>query len=199
MFIVGSARFISRVISRFSVDVSKATNRTKRKGGVMAMTKCRECKKDISTEAHSCPNCGAKSKGKSTFTKIILVPFLGFIILMALASIFGNKNPSTKSDQGNTKQIELDKNREKLFKEMLKNDKFLQTMGIEGYESVGNCLYFKANGNWRALRADGKKQFLSIAYVGWKSMNKNGYIQVRDTFNDKILAEYDSFGIKISQ
>ena len=28
----------------------------------MAMARCRECNKKISTEADTCPNCGAKEK-----------------------------------------------------------------------------------------------------------------------------------------
>lgn len=37
----------------------------------MAMTKCRECGKERSTEADACPHCGAKVKHTSVFTYIV--------------------------------------------------------------------------------------------------------------------------------
>lgn len=42
----------------------------------MALKKCKECGKDISTKAESCPNCGAKQPKKtSLFTWLVLVFF----------------------------------------------------------------------------------------------------------------------------
>ena len=37
----------------------------------MALTKCKECRKDISSEAESCPHCGFKPKRTSLFTWIV--------------------------------------------------------------------------------------------------------------------------------
>jgi len=47
----------------------------------MALTKCRECGKEISTEAKACPHCGAKP-GSST-AKIILV-LVGSVIIWSI-------------------------------------------------------------------------------------------------------------------
>lgn len=52
----------------------------------MALIKCKECGKEISENAISCPNCGAKSKNNneeaSTGLKVIcfLIPLIGIII-----------------------------------------------------------------------------------------------------------------------
>ena len=35
----------------------------------MAMTKCRECGKDVSTEVQACPHCGAVTSGKKSVDK----------------------------------------------------------------------------------------------------------------------------------
>ena len=47
----------------------------------MALIKCTECGHEISTEAKTCPNCGARNKAyKSKIGKLIFVLGLGFII-----------------------------------------------------------------------------------------------------------------------
>ena len=47
----------------------------------MALTKCKECGHQISKTAAACPNCGAKVKRTSLFTKIV-GGFFAFIVLM---------------------------------------------------------------------------------------------------------------------
>lgn len=48
----------------------------------MALIKCRECGKDISTEAKTCPHCGAKPPYR---------PSLAFILIAGLLVVFGIK------------------------------------------------------------------------------------------------------------
>ena len=50
----------------------------------MALAKCKECGKEVSTEADKCPNCGApvKSKGSGCFSAIGVV--IGFLILVGV-------------------------------------------------------------------------------------------------------------------
>jgi len=48
----------------------------------MALIKCRECGKDISTEAKACPHCGAKPPYR---------PSLAFILIAGLLVVFGIK------------------------------------------------------------------------------------------------------------
>lgn len=45
----------------------------------MAMTKCKECKKDVSTSAKVCPHCGVKNPGVKTWQ--------GFIVLAVIIAI----------------------------------------------------------------------------------------------------------------
>lgn len=49
----------------------------------MALIKCRECGKDISTEAKACPHCGAKPPYR---------PSLAFILIAGLLVVFGVKS-----------------------------------------------------------------------------------------------------------
>lgn len=53
----------------------------------MAIKKCKECKKEISSKAKVCPNCGYKKKSfsdelmKTGCALIILAPFLMFLFI----------------------------------------------------------------------------------------------------------------------
>lgn len=63
----------------------------------MSMTKCKECKREVSTKAKTCPNCGVKDPGTKASNIIG-----GFIVLAVI--IFGismcssNDESSTSSD-----------------------------------------------------------------------------------------------------
>jgi hypothetical protein len=48
----------------------------------MTMTICKECRKEISSEAITCPHCGKPLKGSSQRTKIYVI--LGSLIVLFL-------------------------------------------------------------------------------------------------------------------
>jgi hypothetical protein len=56
----------------------------------MAIISCKECGKDISDEAKTCPNCGItpKKKGIGCGTLIVAV-----ILIMVIAGVFGKNDP----------------------------------------------------------------------------------------------------------
>lgn len=56
----------------------------------MALIECKDCKKQFSTDAKKCPQCGAKKHGKSGAWLWIV----GIIILVAMIG-GGNKKPAT--------------------------------------------------------------------------------------------------------
>ena len=62
----------------------------------MALVKCRECGKEISSEAKNCPNCGAKPKNKVAAGCAGVLVLLVFIIV--IASFFGSDQKSTDND-----------------------------------------------------------------------------------------------------
>ncbi|XYS41428.1 hypothetical protein ACSUAE_15820 [Acinetobacter baumannii] len=51
----------------------------------MALTNCKECGAQVSTQAKNCPSCGAKVKKRSLLKWI----FLGFVILFIIGIIAG--------------------------------------------------------------------------------------------------------------
>jgi len=65
----------------------------------MSLKKCKECGKDISTEAESCPKCGAVFKKKPGFLDRLGVAILVFIGIGMIASLMnmGSKEPTSSS------------------------------------------------------------------------------------------------------
>ena len=53
----------------------------------MALTKCKECKKEVSTKAEACPHCGARLKEKSGCLSYI---FVGTFLFLVLGVLFNN-------------------------------------------------------------------------------------------------------------
>jgi hypothetical protein len=50
----------------------------------MALVKCRECGHQISTQAISCPSCGAKAKKKTHWFTWLVVAFIGGTVILAV-------------------------------------------------------------------------------------------------------------------
>jgi hypothetical protein len=64
----------------------------------MALKKCKECGKEVSTSAKLCPNCGKNNPTGDTSKAAIL--FLVFLIVLALAKMIG---PSESEKAWNAK------------------------------------------------------------------------------------------------
>ena len=65
------------------------------KRGRIALIKCKECKKEVSTKAEVCPHCGARLKEKSGCLSYI---FVGTFLFLVLGVLFNNgteKVPTT--------------------------------------------------------------------------------------------------------
>lgn len=76
----------------------------------MGLQKCHECKKDVSSEAKLCPNCGAPVKKltaikklTATDMKIIVGFFIFLLVFVFIAIMAGNETPIT-SPAGNQQQ-----------------------------------------------------------------------------------------------
>lgn len=64
----------------------------------MALKKCKECGKEVSTKAESCPSCGAVLKKKTGFLTYIVAGFLILIVLGVIGSLM-NENSTTRSSK----------------------------------------------------------------------------------------------------
>ena len=63
----------------------------------MSLVKCKECGKEVSNKAKTCPNCGAKAPKKtSLFTWLVLI-FIGLIVYVVSQSPSTTSTSSAKS------------------------------------------------------------------------------------------------------
>ncbi|MDT3705485.1 MAG: zinc-ribbon domain-containing protein [Thiobacillus sp.] len=105
----------------------------------MALTKCSECGHQISKSATQCPNCGAKIRRTSLFTKLVA----GFFGLVFLAAILGESesysDKAKKAEQAASEQTRIAAlppeqqaaEKERLAKEALaKQEQHLQSLGL---------------------------------------------------------------------
>jgi hypothetical protein len=62
----------------------------------MSLITCHECTNQVSSEATTCPKCGAKVKRPPSATKIVLV---GFMLLVIAISIVGNQTTQRPAEK----------------------------------------------------------------------------------------------------
>jgi len=84
----------------------------------MALVKCEECGKEISSEAESCPSCGAKPEKMGLFRKI----FIGLLVLIVISFMMKeSKPPSVKqSDEISIPSVEAQEAKKKREEEQAK-------------------------------------------------------------------------------
>jgi len=71
----------------------------------MALTTCRECKKEVSTSANTCPHCGVKNPG--TKTKDTAVGVIGLVVLVGIVySCSGSDKPKQETTSSATDQLQ---------------------------------------------------------------------------------------------
>lgn len=65
----------------------------------MALYKCHECGTEISTEAKSCPKCGAKTTSKTGCGTLVLIGIVAAAILSVMFGGGSNPSPYTASSE----------------------------------------------------------------------------------------------------
>jgi predicted nucleic acid-binding Zn ribbon protein len=61
----------------------------------MALVKCPECGKEISSQASSCPNCGYKKKQEIKFNKSkIIIPIIFLLVIVGVVLVVKHINSS---------------------------------------------------------------------------------------------------------
>lgn len=102
-----------RPMSDNRVLLPPSTHSQLRKGiRKMALIKCHECGKDVSTEAKACPSCGAKvvlPKKKSRMGRLFLYALVGVILVGVIQAVVQEENPPkplTPEESANQKKNE---------------------------------------------------------------------------------------------
>lgn len=114
------------------------------------MIKCRECEKEISTEARACPNCGAKIKKSSGCLAIAL---LAIAVPMFLAAINTSEKPHAPPKS--KEQIEAETKREAAFQKVVIALKGVKT-AMRNQDSIV----------WEGIGANDDASVICIEYRG---------------------------------
>ena len=64
----------------------------------MALIKCQECGREISSAAKACPQCGAKNPKRAGFGEVLLVIIGAVFVLGVIGSAFNRGPPSPPSE-----------------------------------------------------------------------------------------------------
>lgn len=140
----------------------------------MALIKCNECGKEISTKASSCPNCGFILKKKTTSYSYLIAIF--FVILVIFIFEFWGSHPI---NQGVFTEIVTFEEYEKISNEM-SYQQVVQLIGVEGEELSRN----KIEGIPGVME--------SVETVMYQWINKNGTGMNAIFQNDKLFQKSQS-------
>ena len=155
----------------------------------MALTKCKECKKEVSTKAEACPHCGARLKEKSGCLSYI---FVGTFLFLVLGVLFNNgTDTSSVLESSSLKNIKKDPEtqakRKDLIDDLISQDIFkrIDTPGTLPRIYVGDTFY--------NLSFEDKTQFASVVLAYYYSQSKEiKIVLIYDNRNNKKVGSYNA-------
>lgn len=65
----------------------------------MALIKCKECGKEISSNAKQCPNCGAPKPKQTSFVTWVVAGFIGLLVISGVCSSIFDKKTTPKTQE----------------------------------------------------------------------------------------------------
>jgi len=152
----------------------------------MALIKCKECRKEVSTKAEVCPHCGARIKEKTGYLSYIIV---GTFLVLILSALFSNDTDSTLEEPTVLKNLKTDaetqKERTDLMQDMFNKDLFkkIEKNGTYPHVHVGDTFY--------NLSFDQKQQFISVVFAYFYSQSKESdAVFINDYRNGKRVGMY---------
>lgn len=160
----------------------------------MGMTKCKECKSDISTSAKACPKCGAVRKKTSLFTKMVTV----LVVVVAGSVIWASNKgeaerqasaakeaqriaamtPAERADFEAKKAAEAKEKAEReatfqkavntarAVKSAAKDPSSFELVSLVVMSDKTECLVFRARNSFNAIVTD-QRAFLNGKSVDW--------------------------------
>jgi hypothetical protein len=142
----------------------------------MALIKCRECGKEISSKAQACPNCGAAARKGFGCVGSTLIIIAGVFVIGAIVSGIVGKEPPTPT---------APKAKEQLAAEKAKADRE-QARGAKAVAAgvvVKSSLRDPESVVWESIRANDDASIICIEYRarnGFGGMNRGFVVFVKD-------------------
>lgn len=150
----------------------------------MALKKCKECGKEISTNAQACPNCGAVSKKKTGCLVYLAGSFFALIFLGVIGSIMDN---GSKPESGLTIPS--------IGKQIVEYDEYLKIQDGMSYKQVVDIIGAEGE-EMSKNKMDGVPGVMkAVETVMYQWVNSNGSNMNAMFQNDKLIQKAQ-FGLK---
>ncbi|MDP8263688.1 MAG: DUF3862 domain-containing protein [Candidatus Ancaeobacter aquaticus] len=146
----------------------------------MAMKKCKECGKEVSSKAEACPNCGAVLKKKTGCLTYIVA---GLLLLFLIGVIFSIMEESTTSSSKPKAGLKLPS----LGKQIVTYDEYKQIKNGMSYRQVVKIIGAEGE-EISSNKMDGVPGVMkSLVTVMYQWVNNNGSNMNAMFQNDKLI------------
>ncbi len=139
----------------------------------MALKKCEECGAQVSTEAESCPHCGAKVKKSMGIGKVLAL----FILVFAVAKCAVDDGKKPQQPAKTPEQIEREAKEEAAFqadvakvkalRAAMKNPDSFQLVSAIRMDSGVLCVEYRATNSFNAVITEHKAITPAGALADW--------------------------------
>lgn len=158
----------------------------------MALTKCKECGKEISRNADKCPSCGSPQKKK---TSRLTWLFLILIIIVVYVSM----NPSTPSaTQNSSAASKLDESPAKQAERKLFIEKLIKNGILYKVEVPAELPHIYVSSGFYSLNVDDKQSFINVVYAYYLAQNPRANIAtLHDSKSGKQIGMFTGRGLDL--
>ena len=152
------------------------------------LIQCKDCGNQISKNAASCPNCGAKNKQTSIITWLALI-FIGIPVLWSVFNGASNESDTTPIDAATTPaEIATTEPNETLLPESVSNWNYSDSTD----EMRGTVANFAQTRSLNQIQLDSPYRGGTSLYLMLRNMPDNGNELMISTDNGQLWCEYQN-------
>jgi hypothetical protein len=119
----------------------------------MAMTDCKECGKQISTQAKACPHCGAEPKDDDTFAKRLVMVIGGLVLVGIFSTCGGSETTAPKPPPDPAKEQRFNEEVGALLyiKRNMKNPASFELVDFIRTPANSLCIVYRGTNSFNAI------------------------------------------------
>lgn len=157
-----------------------------------SLRECRDCHKEVSKNAVSCPHCGSIAQVSKGCSQLILIFMFSIIIFVTYCSVKDNKPTSVSSDNSNSNVIEGNVSANKQYGEFNTDDLRCKQNGKR------KSVWINTNSGTYALNGQAIEQYNNSVKMGTPLIGSDGkeWKIGRDFISPSILSSLIQEGLK---